>query len=453
MNNFQAVLIGGTGSGCGKTTVSLALMAALKLQALSIQPFKVGPDYLDPGLHSAVCKKASYNLDSWMCSQEHIQALFAKAASSDWAITEGVMGLFDGSSGYNENGSSSQIAKWLNLPIILVLNAKGMSRSIRAMAQGYLDFQPDLNFAGLICTQTGSLNHVQLIQEALSDLPIPLLGCLPYAEEARLPSRHLGLLQAEEFGLKSAILGTWFSKHIDMQVLTKRCHYKRPNSIISAPHPKTNVRIGIAKDEAFSFIYPATIDAFEAQGVELIYFSPLHDAKIPECDGLWLCGGYPELYVEKLSQNYSLLDSLRNFSTTGKPIHAECGAYIWLMQEFEVNGQNYPLAGLIPAKARLGEKRAALGYRSLKLLHSGCLGQAQDMLKGHEFHYSYIIEQTEQHKLWQPYDRNQQALEPEGWQKDKLSASWIHIYPEAHIIKNFIYACQNIKYNCATVLK
>ncbi len=446
---MRAFLVAGTSSSCGKTTISLGLMAAFSSMGLKVQPFKSGPDYIDPAIHKSITNTPSYNIDTWLETKESIISTFAKAMQNDdistekIGIVEGVMGLFDSASGTTEKGSSAHLAKYLKLPIILAVNAKGMARSIAALVHGYANFDKDLNVVGVICTNVGSDNHAKILEDSLANVKnargqnIKFFGAIKVDKNLIRPSRHLGLEMpaSEEFN-KRKHLADVFTNSIALDEILKSCEISDLNfevkeniNVKLAKRLQSKVKVAISNDEAFCFIYQSLIDNFKEFGAEVVYFSPLNDDKLPPCDAVWICGGYPELYAEKLSQNTSMLEDIRKFAKSGKPIHGECGGYMYMMQEIETNEKSFKMLGLVPFSAKLGEKLAALGYRKLEPLSSTSFGMSE--IYGHEFHYSSIVSKPKSFNLWKIYNRDNIFIDNEGWLDKNISASWVHIYPNA----------------------
>ncbi len=461
MTSVPALLIGGTSSGCGKTTATLGLMAALVRQGLFVQGFKVGPDYIDPGLHRLVTGRPSWNLDSWMGGRRSVIATFSRVMAGnvwgaegvpDIGVVEGVMGLFDGSGGMDDRGSSAEIAAWLDIPVVLVVNARGLARSIAALVKGFASMRADLRLGGVIATRVGSRNHADMLHEAMeSACPgIPLLACLPLDEGVARPSRHLGLVTAEDSPLplgRQEALAEWFSANADIGACIALAQgsgaWCETNATRRLPPPRA--RIAVARDEAFCFVYPAFLDALERAGAELIFFSPLHDAAVPDCDGIWLPGGYPELHAAKLSANTGMVRSLRTMAEK-VPVHGECGGYVWLLESLDVDGTLYPMSGCLPGTARLGSRRAALGYRTVRLCGDHPLGAQGTRLRGHEFHYSQLLDAPDKagvEPLWTVFERRDRELGNEGMRRGKVSGTWVHVHPDSdpEMAERFVQAC------------
>lgn len=347
----QAFLICGTHSGCGKTTVSLGLLAALRARGLAVQPFKVGPDFIDPGLHTQIAGSQSRNLDGWMLGRTWSEKLFRRLmAGADAGLIEGVMGLFDGRDGLTESGSSAEMAKWLEVPAVLVVDAKSMARSAAALVYGFVHFDPGLKFAGVIFNRVSGEKHLRYLKEALSSScpEVAVLGGIPREEAVGIPERHLGLITADEMKLDSAWqlrLAAFLEKHLDIDLLLEKTRYSMPRAVepptgIAMPAPRAILNghtapgppeIAVARDAAFCFYYPDNLELLEQAGARLHFFSPLGGESLPEkCSGAYLGGGYPELFAEAISRNFAFLDSLRGRAAQGMPIYAECGGLMTL---------------------------------------------------------------------------------------------------------------------------
>jgi cobyrinic acid a,c-diamide synthase len=397
---LKGLLIAGTNSGVGKTTVSLALMRALTRQGLTVQPFKVGPDFIDPGHHALATGRTSENLDGWMLAPEKNLDIFSRCAQGvEVAVVEGVMGLYDGFGPLTDEGSTAQMAKMLGLPVLLVAKAKGMGRSLAALVQGFTGFDPDLTWAGVLANRVGSPGHAELLRKSLGPTPkAPLLGGLPHHPEITMPERHLGLITAEEGGLSQAALNRladWLESTVDLKALWERLPEITLNP--SAPDPKKvkdepRVRLGIARDQAFCFYYAENLRLLEQAGAELVFFSPLQDHGLPPgLDGLFLGGGYPELFAEQLAGNTQMLADILAWGRAGMPIYAECGGLMYLGRELDRGkGRPLPMVGYLPFRTKMLSKLAALGYREVTFRADTPLGPSGTSLRGHEFHYSEL---------------------------------------------------------------
>ena len=370
-------LIAAPYSGAGKTTVTLGLLSALRRRGLRVQPFKCGPDYLDPQLHTLAAGQTSINLDRYMMTDAHVQEVYARyLLAADAGIVEGVMGLFDGAR--KMEGSGAALAAFLDIPVILVVDAKAMAYSAAALLYGYKHFFTGINIAGVIFNFVNSAAHYHLLQEAAADAGVQALGYLPETAAIHIPSRHLGLYVAADTDYDRAInqAADELEKHIDLSALLAHCTRPAP-AVTTAPAVTGNFRIAVARDAAFNFLYGENLRVLSQLG-PVTYFSPLQDKQLPPADLLYFPGGYPELHLPALSANIPLLEQLRTY--TGK-ILAECGGMMYLGASITgEDGIAYPMAGVLPCSTSMQPPQLALGYRQV---YFGDL-----LLMGHEFHYS-----------------------------------------------------------------
>lgn len=401
---MQAVMVAGTDSGVGKTTISLGLMAALKQKRFLVNPFKVGPDYIDPGFHRLACERPSHNLDSWLLSPENLKYLWQKANSNDGiAVVEGVMGFYDGVSAINDQGSSAEIASLLNIPVLLVIDGSGMARSAAALVQGYKNFNSDVNLAGVIVNKVGSEGHFDLISQAIEkETGLPTVGYLKKGLDFELPSRHLGLVPAAEIPAIKEKIASLGQKIKDNFQLSKIRNISSEAGEVSLPENfarplndinistkgtgKNNLRIGIARDKAFSFYYQANLDLLKEAGCELVEFSPLKDKCLPDnLSGIYLAGGFPEEFARELEENRSFKEDLKSKLQNGLPAFAECGGFMYLLEKVYITEtEYYQMTGFLPASSIMTERLQNFGYLTIDF--SWGL-----KIKGHEFHYSKLI--------------------------------------------------------------
>lgn len=396
---MKGIVIAGTHSGCGKTTVSLGLMAAWKRRGRRVAPFKVGPDFIDPGHHARIAARPSRNLDGWMLPRAYnLDAFRRSCAGADIAVVEGVMGLFDGYDGKTENGSTAQMAKWLGLPVLLVVDARSMARSAAALVQGFENFDPNLRFAGVVFNHLGSARHLGFLREALQDAArMPCLGGLMREEAIALPERHLGLVTHEEHPMDEAAIGR-LADRIEQAIDVDQLSAGLPEisgpaaAPVASTRPAAPVRIGVARDPAFCFYYPENLEMIEDGGAQVIFFSPTQDASPPpDLDGIYIGGGYPELFAGPLAANASMRRQIREHSLAGMPIYAECGGFMYLCSELQdQQGRRFPMVGGFPFKTRMLPRLKALGYRQVQLVRRTLIGAPGDVVRGHEFHYSEL---------------------------------------------------------------
>jgi cobyrinic acid a,c-diamide synthase len=380
------IVIAGTQSGCGKTTIASGVMAALTKRGLKVQPFKVGPDFIDPSHHTSICRRPCRNLDPFMMGEEGVARTFEHAThGADIAVIEGVMGLFDGMDG-TDFASTAHVARILNTPIVLVVDVQGMSRSVLALIRGFYDFDTTLSIAGVILNRVGSLRHRQMIENSL---PIPSLGWIPRSEDIVIESRHLGLKMAHETGSK-VDFGRLVEEFCDLDAIIA-CANKsptlKPQKKIPRAGKKKQIRatIGVALDDAFCFYYQDNLDRLRDAGADLLFFSPLQDP-IPDVDALYFGGGYPELHLPILESS-KCTRALKPVVDTGIPVYAECGGLMYLTHEIATD-RTYKLCGILPARVEMTNKVQALGYvRGESIGNTSFLPQSQS-ITGHEFHYS-----------------------------------------------------------------
>lgn len=446
------IVIAGTHSGTGKTSLSLALVAALRCRGLNVQTFKVGPDFLDPTYHAITSDRPCYNLDGWMTGEDYVRDLFARAsANADVSIIEGVMGLFDGADAATSEGSTAEIARWLDAPVLLVVNAHGVARSVAAMVKGFASFEHGLNVAGVVANQCGSERHAAWLADSLKSGSLPsLVGAVMRGALPELTSRHLGLVSADSRVLPQSVLDALAAaaeRNVNIDDILSIARSASPLGCDHAERPvlERRVRIGVARDKAFHFYYQDTFDEMEARGCELVWFSPMNDARLPdELDGLYIGGGYPEANADALSANETMLDSMRRFAETNRPIYAECGGLMYLSRGLEtLDGTRHPLVGLLPSWTRMREKKKALGYVEVTLTEDSLWGARGDVLRGHEFHYSELTEAPDWKPVYALKRRRSDEITPEGFQCGNVLASYAHMHygsrPEA--MERFIKMC------------
>jgi cobyrinic acid a,c-diamide synthase len=429
--SIPRLLVAGTSSGVGKTTVVVALARALQRRGLKVVTFKCGPDYLDPTYHARATGRASHNLDGWMMGREAVAATFERAsAGADIAILEGVMGLFDSASATTEAGSAAEIAKWLGAPALVVLDASGMARTIAALGLGLRDFDQELRVAGLFANRVGSRGHLKILESACKSPPV--LGGLPKQPELSFPERHLGLRTADSSALPEEIIDRWaalLEEWVDVGALlslAREAGPLPPTGEIRRPRTGTRCRIGIAHDSAFHFYYEDNLARLEDLGAELVRFSPIDDASLPRVDGLYFGGGYPEVHAEALARNQSMRDAVRAF--TG-PIYAECGGLMYLAQAIRtLDGNTHPMVGLVRGTAIMHERLQALGYVEVELQRRTFLGGAGVRLRGHQFRYSQLEGAQSEDLAYTIRRRRGDSTEREGYGGDRLLASYVHVH-------------------------
>ena len=401
--NAPRLVIAGTQSGVGKTTVTLGVMAALKAKGRRVQAFKVGPDFIDPGHHTAATGRASRNLDGWMLGVAVNREIFLRAApGADISIIEGMMGLFDGSGPVGETGSTAEMAKQLRAPVLLVIDGSGMARSAAAMASGYARFDRNLRVAGVLFNRVNSEGHYRLLKDAVeAETDLAVVGYLRSDPELTIGDRYLGLVTAIERGsrelyarLGRAAAGTVDLDRIEALAGSAEDMEEALARLNMSPRARAGppIRVGVAYDPAFCFYYPDNLELLEAEGAELVRFSPLNDQALPTIDLLYLGGGYPELYGERLAGNTAMRQAIRAFAEHGGTIYAECGGMMYLTQAIrDFDGRSHEMVGLFPAEAVMKRPGLTLGYRELRVTRPCVLGDAGLIARGHEFHYSSLV--------------------------------------------------------------
>jgi cobyrinic acid a,c-diamide synthase len=418
MGTVPRLVIAGTASGVGKTSLVLGLTHELARRGLRVQTFKVGPDFLDPTWLALASGRPCYNLDGWMTSQRYVVELFARAAGdADIALIEGVMGLFDGASPVGLEGSTAEVAAWLDAPVLLVVPARGAGRSLAATVLGFARFEPAVGIAGVIANQGGSARHRAWLAEGLDSAGLPpLVGAVPRGALPPLPSRHLGLVTAAPGNLTPAILARLADAcraHLDVEAILRKAEGGGGKgeggaaggqwSVVSCQLPVAtdhgprttdlaSFRLGVAWDEAFHFYYADNLEALEARGVEICRFSPLADAGLPaDVAGVYLGGGYPELYAERLAANEAMLCEIRAWAAAGRPLYAECGGLMYLGRSLVTReGTRHAMAGVLPVETVVLDRLKTLGYVEVSLAADSLWGPAGAVCRGHEFHYSEI---------------------------------------------------------------
>jgi cobyrinic acid a,c-diamide synthase len=431
----RGLVIAATRSGSGKTTLTLGLMRSYRNAGLTVAGAKCGPDFIDPAFHAAATGKPSFNLDSWAMSPALLGALaVATGEACDIVLCEGVMGLFDGVAGEpGRTGSSADVAAALGWPVVLVIDASGQSQTAAAIVKGCAGFDSRVTIAGVVLNRVGSQRHRHLLTEAIEALGMPVLGAVPRDETINLPERHLGLVQAGETpGLDAALdrIGGFIDKHVDTGAILSCARASTTLACAESPAlPPPAQRIAIAKDEAFSFLYPHVLAGWRKAGAEIAFFSPLVNEPPPDhCDLCWLPGGYPELHAGRIAAAKRFLAGLRRFVET-RPAHGECGGYMVLGQSLaDQAGHAHPMAGLLGASFSFAKRKLHLGYRQARLAEWHPLGPKGALLRGHEFHYATIETKSEGDL---PFafvrDAHGGVEQAEGSRRGNVSGSFFHV--------------------------
>jgi cobyrinic acid a,c-diamide synthase len=473
------LVIAGTGSGVGKTSLALGVVRELARRGLRVQTFKVGPDFLDPTYLTLASGRTCYNLDGWMTSRQYVCELFAQAtADADAAVIEGVMGMFDGASPTGLEGSTAEIAGWLGAAVVLVAGAHGAARSLAATVQGFARFEPSVPICGAIANQCGSARHRAWLAESLAAAGgPPLLGAVPRDALPTLPSRHLGLVTADSQSVGEDVLDQLANacrEHVDVDELLKRStpargdrHVAafRASPLLPSPGPwpappgtsagakrlalASGVRLGVARDNAFHFYYPDNLETLAESGAKLVPFSPLTDQELPrDLDALYFGGGYPELHAAELARNAPMLAAVRDFAASDRPVYAECGGLMYLGRSLAtLDGRRHAMAGVLPLDTAMLPRLKSLGYAEAEFTANCLWGGSGQTCRGHEFHYSEITGNAAPPAGWLPaYTIRRRGGESrsEGFARKNVLASYVHLHwasrPDA--VAEFLSHCK-----------
>jgi cobyrinic acid a,c-diamide synthase len=423
--SLPAVVITGTHSGVGKTSVTLGLIGALTRRGLVVQPFKIGPDFIDPLHHTHAAGRASRNLDGWMLDPKTNLERFAGAtADADVAVIEGMMGLFDGSEGSSERGSSAEMAKLLGLPVILVIDASAMARSAAALIHGFASFDPELRIAGVILNNVGGEAHAEMIRQAVAG-SLPILGAIPRVPDLAVPERHLGLHLPQEARQDYVqTLASLVDAHVDVDGLLQAGRIVRPDPPPAIRPTPPRVRMGVARDEAFCFYYPENLELLQQAGAELVEFSPIRDPLPEDLDGLYIGGGYPELHAPELAANHSATKAVKDFCERGGPIYAECGGLMYLGQTLQLDGSTHELCGALALNTRM-PAGLSIGYVEVNTT-GGLFGEGQTA-RGHQFHHSEITDEPSVDRCYTVRSVGGETSH-EGYSAVNVLASYIHLH-------------------------
>lgn len=452
------LMVAAPSSGSGKSVISTALMTVFSRNG-SVQGFKVGPDYIDPMYHTFATGRPSRNLDTWMLTPEQVKRIFVDASqSASMSIIEGVMGLFDGHGANPFDSSSASIAVLLQCPIILVLDCAKISGSAAAIVHGMDTFSQQTRISGVICNRTGNQAHAAWLKEAIEKYTsVPVLGCLPRMPELQIPERHLGLFTvaerpsaARKFIEQAAEI---ILRYIDFDRLRKIAN-SAPPFTISEKEPECNsfpppeIRLAVARDEAFCFYYEENLNELRRNGVEIIPFSPLTDTRLPEeISGVYFGGGYPELYARELASNQPLIQQIADYNRQDMPIYAECGGLMYLTQGIVSAEEEFPFVGIVPGWCKMSS-RLTMGYREMMTNRDSLLGPAGLYMRGHEFHYSTWEFEDQLFGVFMIAPRIEDGQSQlVGYAKGNLLASYIHIHfsRDGQLARNFVNRCRDWK--------
>lgn len=426
------VMIAGERSGAGKSTVTVGILAALKARGLDVQPFKTGPDFLDPMHHNQVTERISRNLDTWMFS-DWVSTSFQRAsAGADVSVVEGVMGLFDGLDGRNEEGSSAHLAKRIGCPVVLVLDARSSSRSIGAVAKGFKTFDPDVDVKGVIFNRVSGPRHLDMVEAAIENLGLVSLGGIPRKEEVALESRHLGLVPAGESDNRQRYEGIreMVEEHLDLDLMMDiACGAQEWHHVQERwPEKIGDYRLGVAKDAAFNFYYEDNFDILRSMGAKVVEFSPL-EGDLPDADGYYFGGGYPELHLDRLESNTAMRESLEARVKDGVPAYAECGGLMYLCSKVKgLDGKERMMSGVFDANVEMTSRLQALGYVEARCTRDCVMSPADGRVRGHVFHYSRVASHRERGFAYALSKEKGIEGASDGFARGNALASYLHLH-------------------------
>lgn len=456
--NYPRVILSGTNSRVGKTTLTMGIMLVLKKRGFMVQPFKAGPDYIDPTYHTFVCGRPCRNLDTWMLSKDTALELFQRQAkSAGLSIIEGVMGLYDGLKN-TEEGSTAHLAKILKSPVILAVDASSMSRSAGAVVLGYRKFDNDVDLSGVILNNIGSPSHYSSVKYSIEkNTGLPVLGFLPKDKSLTLPERYLGLIPVDEKAPLNAFARKLLSlveKNIDINKIIAISQRAEPlpyfqKKVFNQASSPGKVNIGIAKDSAFNFYYPDNLDILSHHGANIIEFSPLEDKILPEgLDGLYIGGGFPELFAKKLSKNAKLRNNIYKQAESGLPIYAECGGLMYLAKNLvDFKKRKFPMVGIFNAEVKMGDRLKALGYVNIEVLKSNILSTKGAKARAHVFHWSRLNKGFKKENSAYKVKKDKNNITLDGFIRWSVLASYSHLHfgSDIRFAKNFIRSCFQYK--------
>jgi cobyrinic acid a,c-diamide synthase len=432
-NRPPGLVIAAPASGSGKTTLTLALLSALGRRGRIVQPYKCGPDYIDPAFHTVAAGRASFNLDSWALGRDRFEALLDAGDDADLCIAEGVMGLFDGvaSSGAWGHGTTADIAAATGWPVVLVLDVAGQAQSAAAVALGFARYRDDVAIAGVILNRVASERHAALVRDGFARIGVPVFGAIARDNTLTMPERHLGLVQAQEDSAliaRLAALADLVERDVDLAAIQAAARPARRQPHAAAPRlVPPGQRIALARDVAFSFVYPHLLAGWRAAGAEIVAFSPLaNEPPDPSCDVAWLPGGYPELHAGRLAAASRFAEGIRGFAQT-RPVHGECGGYMTLGAGLiDAAGTRHAMLGLLGLETDFAQRRLHLGYRTATLLAPIPGHAAGQVLRGHEFHYARVVAQPDQ-PLAEIRDAAGVPTAETGSRRDRVTGSFFHM--------------------------
>lgn len=454
VKRYPRIVIAGTHSGVGKTTVTLALLSALKQRGRIVQAFKAGPDFIDPSHHTVVTGRPSRNLDGWMLGADVNREICSRAAAdADLSIIEGMMGLFDGSSPVNETGSTAELAKQLQAPVLLVIDASAMARSVAAMVSGYAKFDSALHVGAVLFNRVGSGGHYQLLKDAVErETGMAVVGYLKPDPSVTIPDRHLGLVTAIEQKstefydrLGKVAMDTIDFGRIESLAGSAGVLPSIHETSSSTKTAESSVRVGVAYDPAFCFYYPENLELLEAEGAEVVKFSPMNDQTLPSVDMLYLGGGYPELYGDRLENNVAMRRAVRSFAEQGGVVYAECGGLMYLTEAIrDFDGRSHQMVGLFSAETVMQRSAMTLGYRTMTYLRDCAFGKEGLTARGHEFHFSTLTPKGTLNYACELRDARGQLTGQDGLVRDNVLAMYTHLHfaSQPLIVKGLLAAAR-----------
>lgn len=456
MKTTRKIMVVGTGSNVGKTTVTIGLMAAYKELGYSVQGFKCGPDYIDPTYQTMITGRQSRNLDSWMCKEKDVREIFSRGyQGSDIAIIEGVMGMFDGKDPLSNKGSSAEIAQITETPVLLVIDASGVARSAAAMVKGFQMLSPNIKLCGVVANYVGSEGHYQLIRQAVeAECDVPVVGYLKRDEKIILPERYAGLVpllknkeQDTTFEVLSKTIQSCFDLDLLYKVMGKQNSSEMQDELFGLAKAESKVKIAVAKDEAFHFYYEENLELLSHCGAELVYFSPLKGEKLPDdVHGLYIGGGFPEQFANELAEQNIVKKSIYDAITAGMPTLAEGGGFMYLCDSIEdMEQRKHAMIGVIPGDVKMHERYVALGYRTVMGNKNNFLFGPEETAKGHVFHYSEFHSSTKLNPAFETSGR--WGVKEEGLAKQRLVASYVHLHfgSDSELAIRWIEHCEAYK--------
>ncbi len=442
------IIIAGATSGVGKTSITCSIIYALQKHGFSVQPFKVGPDYIDPGYLSSISKHETYNLDAWLMGKNQLLTSFISNSKSDISVIEGVMGYYDGFGGDSNYASTHHVASLTKSPTLLILDASKTSRSIAATALGFIKFHRNSRIVGIILNKIGSNKHELLCRNALEKTKIPIIGVIPKNSLLNMSSRHLGLISTlENKILKTQIekISKVISEFIDVNKIIKIAKNSIELTKKSKPvHKKTKTTIAVALDTSFNFYYQDNLEALRREGADLKFFSPIKDKKIPRCDGLYIGGGFPEILGKSLAKNQQMKKSIKKQSEDNLPIYAECGGLMYLTKSILSDNKKYKMIGLFDAETKM-TKKMRLNYTKGKIISKNSISDKLHNFQGHEFHYSHLESVSSDSKFAYGLEIGEGIKKhQDGLIQNNTLASYGHLYfDSSNYAEIFVKNCVN----------